>query len=393
MTRLDAIVVGCGPYGLAAAAHLRSLQGFEFAVFGDPMSFWQERMPAGMLLRSSWEASHISDPKAAFTLDRYRLLSGNHISSPIPLGRFVDYGMWFQQQVVPEIDRRKVRRVERGGSGFHVTLDDGEKVETRRVIVAAGICSFAYKPPEFENLPSSLAAHCSENPDPLRFENKEVVVVGGGQSALESAALLHENKTRVEILVRNPEVHWLGWKAKIQKLGVLSKVLYSWTDVGPAGISRLVSVPGMLTKLPRRLQDRLRLKSIRPAGANWLRSRLNGVPVTTERRVISARPVGERVRLVLDDQTDRVVDHVLLGTGYRVDITRYDFLAPEIISGIGRTGGFPQLGQGFQSSIPGLHFLGAPAAWSFGPLMNFVSGTRYTARSLTRYLARSARAS
>jgi len=39
--------------------------------------------------------------------------------------------------------------------------------------------------------------------------------------------------------------------------------------------------------------------------------------------------------------------------------------------------GFPVLNRGLESSIPGLHFLGKPAAWSFGPLLGFVSGAEF----------------
>ena len=46
--------------------------------------------------------------------------------------------------------------------------------------------------------------------------------------------------------------------------------------------------------------------------------------------------------------------------------------------------GYPLLGPGFESSLPGLHFLGATAARSFGPVSRFVSGTTYAARALTR---------
>jgi len=34
-----------------------------------------------------------------------------------------------------------------------------------------------------------------------------------------------------------------------------------------------------------------------------------------------------------------------------------------------------------------MHILGAPAAWSFGPLMQFVSGAHYASRALTRCIA------
>jgi hypothetical protein len=46
--------------------------------------------------------------------------------------------------------------------------------------------------------------------------------------------------------------------------------------------------------------------------------------------------------------------------------------------------GYPVLTAGFEASLPGLHFVGASAARSFGPLMRFVAGTGYAARALTR---------
>jgi FAD-dependent urate hydroxylase len=93
---------------------------------------------------------------------------------------------------------------------------------------------------------------------------------------------------------------------------------------------------------------------------------------------------GDRVKVRLDDGTDRVVDHILLGTGYKVDIKKYDFLAPELMKSIDTFDGFPRLGPGLESSVAGLHIVGAPAAWSFGPLMQFVSGAGYASRALSR---------
>src|SRR5207249_8499111 len=76
-----------------------------------------------------------------------------------------------------------------------------------------------------------------------------------------------------------------------------------------------------------------------------------------------------------------------LATGYRVDVALYDFLAPEVLKTVRRVDGYPLLGPGFESSLPGLHFLGAPAARSFGPVSRFVSGTPYAARALARRIA------
>lgn len=386
MTILDAVILGAGPYGLSAAAHLKTLQGFEFRAFGDPMSFWAANMPKGMLLRSSWEASNIADPQCALTLDAYRMLSGNHLSAPVSLERFVQYGMWFQKRAVPQVERKRISSIEKDSAVFRVMLEGGEEVRTRRVIVAGGIAPFARRPAEFDGLPASLVSHTSENFDLRSFRSKQVVVIGGGQSALETAALLHEAGAQVEVVTRASQIHWLGWKARLQQLGPVAKILYSWTDVGPAGISRIVSAPSVLRQFPRGVQDKLRKRSIRPAGAHWLSHRLRNTRMTFGARITSAKAAGDRVHLQLTDSTERIVDHVLLGTGYRVDVSRYTFLSKRILQDLCLMDGFPQLHGGFESSISGLHFLGATAGHSFGPLMYFVSGTRFASRTLQSHM-------
>ncbi len=122
----NAVVVGAGPYGLSAAAYLRAA-GVETRVFGEPMSFWENQMPVGMCLRSNWGASHIADPRQALTLDEYCRQNGNHVSKPIPLDRFVDYGRWYQGTAVPDLDKRQVRSIEAWIAAFRVILADGEE--------------------------------------------------------------------------------------------------------------------------------------------------------------------------------------------------------------------------------------------------------------------------
>ena len=99
----DVVVIGAGPYGLAAAAHLAEA-GASIRVFGSPMSFWMRHMPRGMLLRSPWGASHIADPRSTLTLDAFERGRGAPLSRPVPLTDFVAYGHWFRRQAVPEID-------------------------------------------------------------------------------------------------------------------------------------------------------------------------------------------------------------------------------------------------------------------------------------------------
>ena len=384
MPNCDVAIVGAGPYGLAAAAHLRTVKGLEVRVFGVPMEFWRSSMPRGMLLRSAWSASSIADPQAALTLDAYKNFSGNHLSAPVSLERFIDYGLWFQRAMVPDVCPAKISLIEQNHSGFRLALSDGKTLTACRVVVATGLSAFAFKPPQFANIPRSHASHTSEQHDLNQFAGKKVAVVGGGQSALESAALLNEVGAHVEVFVRRRNFHWLGWKEKIQKLGAFSRAFLSPKDVGPAGISWVVASPALLTKLPRRTQDALRTLSLRPAGARWLVERLKHVPITTSMSVSAAVPFGDSVKLTLSDGSVRVVDHVFLGTGYRVDVARHPFLPAEIAQRIQTCNGFPKLSAAFESAVPGLHFVGAPAAWSFGPLMYFVSGTAYAADALLR---------
>jgi thioredoxin reductase len=159
----------------------------------------------------------------------------------------------------------------------------------------------------------------------------------------------------------------------------LARVVYAPHDVGPPGLSRVAAAPGLVRRLPVRLRRRITARCVRPAAAAWLTERLDGVDVVTGRPVAAlARDGTAEVRLA-DGRVLRA-DHVLLGTGFRADVHRADALAPELAGAV-RTaaGGSPVLGRGLETSVPGLHVAGALAAYSYGPVMRFVSGTWYAA--------------
>jgi hypothetical protein len=380
-------VIGAGPYGLSSAAYLQAA-GVETRVFGEPMAFWENQMPVGMCLRSNWGASHIADPKQELTLDEYVRQKGNHISKPIPLNRFVEYGRWYQSQAVPDLDKRQVRSIDTDVRGFRVSMADGEEFTSRRVVVAGGISPFASKPAEFAAIPSALASHTSEHKDLGKFKGKRVVVIGAGQSALESAALFKELGIPVEVVARTNHLNWVGLHARLHHLGLVSKLMYSDRDVGPAGISRLVAMPHLFRRFPRVFQDRTAYRAIRPAGAGWLAPRIAEIPITLGRKVVSATVAGSQLRIRLDDGSERLVDHALLATGFRVDVSRYPFLSPSLSKQVKTVNGYPVLQRGLESSVAGLHFVGKPAAWSFGPLLGFVSGAEFASNELVRSITR-----
>jgi FAD-dependent urate hydroxylase len=378
----DIAIIGAGPHGLAAAAHLRRA-GAECRIIGEPMSFWRT-MPRGMLLRSNETATCIAEYEGPLSMDSYSADTAKSPRKPFPLQDFLDYGDWVAGRVAPDVDRRRVERVDRESDTFVLTFDTGEPLRAKRVVVAAGIADFPRRPAVGADLPPSLVSHSADHSDFSDWTSSRVLVVGGGQSALESAALLHESGAEVSVAVRAPQVHWLNGGKYQKRLGRMKPLFYAPTDVGPLGLSRIVAVPELFRRFPRSVQEPMAARAIRPAGAAWLKPRLDGVPVHLGRTVTKMRRENSHVSVDFNTGRTESYDHVLFGTGYQIDIARYEFLSRDLLLQIRRVDGYPVLGKGMESSVPGVHFLGATAAYSWGPIMRFVAGGWFGAESLTQ---------
>jgi len=345
-------------------------------------------MPAGMFLRSNWTATKIASPNDDLTLEAFQAEEKRSFGTPVPIEQFIQYGLWFQRRAIPDLDHRRIAQLERGTKGFRITVQDGEVFDSRRVVIAAGIGPFTRWPPEFKSLPSAFVTHTSEHSEFASFCGKQVLVVGSGQSSLESAALLHECGAQVQVIGRSRQIHWLqGWASTTlhHRMGKsVRKLLYAPTDVGPAGISQLLARPHLLKCVPRGIQNKLRRRATRPAAARWLVDRLRDVPISLGCTVVSAAPIQDRARVSLSDGREITAEHIILGTGFHIDISKYDFLNADLMERIKRVNGFPMLNKDLETSIPGLHIVGAPAAYCFGPLLQFVSGTHFASRTLLR---------
>jgi hypothetical protein len=388
---LEVAIVGAGPYGLSAAVHLQRA-GIRAQVFGPPMAFWKT-MPTGMKLRSAWSASSIAETTGPLSIGAYREELGDAFGPPVPLRRFVAYGEWFQRRAVPGLDPRMVARLGHGpGASFALTLEDGERVTARRVVVACGIAPFAHVPDRFARLPRALVSHTGEHHDPTEFAGRRVAVLGSGQSAFESAVLMHERGADVEVIARRESVVWLRSFSPKLLLGPLGDLVYAPTDVGPLWYSRLIATPDLFRRLPAERQAAIAYRAIRPACSYFVKVRLDDVRLTLGTEVEQALPAARGLRLELSDGTTRHVDHLLLGTGYRVDVDRYGFWDADLLARVARRQGHPVLKRGLETSVPRLHVLGAPAALSFGPTMRFVSGSWYAGRAVARAAASRRRA-
>ncbi|MFE7214150.1 FAD-dependent oxidoreductase [Streptomyces sp. NPDC001698] len=378
------VVIGAGPYGLSTAAHLKA-RGLHVRVFGSPMASWAENMPAGMLLKSPPSASVLSAPKQGFTLDDYCRQTGETRLTghdPVPVEVFVRYGRWFAEQWVPAVEDVRVLGVDRQVDGFHLKLASGEELRAAAVVVASGLDGFAYVPEPLSGLvPEGLVSHSSQHADLGKFAGRDVVVVGAGQSAQESTALLHEAGARVQLVARKdklvfgagptPPPHW-------QPDTPLGR---SW------GLYAFVHQAAAFRFLPKATRLRLVRRVLGPFGSWWLKPRLDGVvPVHLGQHVIAAQRDGDGVTLTTRDGDGRTrtieTAHVLAATGYRVHLDALDFVAPEARCELARTGGFPALDAGLQSSVPGLYFTGIQAAATFGPLLRFTCGTKFAAPRL-----------
>jgi cation diffusion facilitator CzcD-associated flavoprotein CzcO len=391
---VDVAVVGAGPYGLALAAHLRTA-GVDYRHFGIPMRLWQAAMPKGMFLKSQGFASNICDPDGTHTLEAFCKATSHPYASyglPVSLENFVNYGQWFQAERGLVIEETTITDITPRGGGFELTVGGVERVVARKVVVAIGVEHFGYVPEPLSGLPAELCTHSSVHQDLATFNGQEVIVVGAGQSALETAALLQENGASVQVLVRKSAVAWNGEPLAPDR-PLLQRLREPESGLGSGWATWFYSNhPDLFRRLPSKTRVYRARTALGPAGANWLRPRVEGqIPVLLGHAVTSATAQDGRVRLGVtrSGQSGRELeaDHVIAATGYRTDLSRLQFLPETLRSRLQTLNGSPVVSGEYQSSVPGLYFIGPAVAPTMGPVMRFVFGTWHAAPVVARKLA------
>jgi thioredoxin reductase len=392
--RPQVVIVGAGPYGLSIAAHLKA-SGARFRIFGSPMGTWREQMPRGMYLKSDGFASSLSDPQSSFTLKKYCEQEGigyDDTRVPVSLETFTAYGLEFQRRFVPELEEKQVREIARDLQGFLIRLEDGETLRSQLVILAVGVTHFPNTPPELCHLPPRLLSHSSAHHDLAGFSGHKVTVLGAGASALDLGALLHEVGAEVTLIARRHQLRFHDAPGDKPR-PLWHRLRHPQTGIGPGLRSHFYTNAPLLF---RRLPGNLRLKIVRThlgPSAGWpMKERFQGkVRLLLGCSIESAEAQGNCVHITLrtaDGTTKQhTTEHIVAATGYKADLNKLKFLSQEIRSQVRTLDNSPVLSSRFESSVPGLYFVGLAAANMFGPMLRFAYGSDFTARHLSKHIA------
>lgn len=394
---VEVAIVGAGPYGLSLATHLKAHQ-IPYRIFGHVMELWRTHMPEGMWLKSDGWASNLYDPDGQMTLARFCADRNIRYGQgyPVRLDTFCAYGLDFQRRLVPDLTEAQVTDIKCDGQLFALTLDNGQAIVARRVVVAVGVQPFAYIPETLARLPRELCSHSSDHHKLDGFKGRDVVVVGAGASAIDLAGLLHAVGARVRLATRSPALKFSAYPAPGQSRALWEQIKHPDSGLGPGWRSRFYcDAPDAFHFFPSELRRTIVRKALGPAASGVMKDMVLGkVEVIAGHALIDSEACGHQVRLRLrspDGATrDIAADHVIAGTGYRVDLRRLSFLSPDLRSRLDAIADSPVLALDMQSSVPGMYFMGPAAANSFGPLMRFAFGAKFTARRVSRAIARSA---
>lgn len=369
---VNLLIVGAGPFGLSMAAYAK-YKNLDHLVVGNPMSFWRENMPKGMFLRSG-RAWHLC-PQGIYSIDKFlesKQLKPENIE-PLSLDLYLDYAEWFQEQIKVQIQESLVRRLDHSDHQFRATLDDGHTITASNVLLAIGFRYFKNVPTELaESIPPKRLSHTCDLVNFDSLKGKRCLIIGGRQSAYEWASLLNENGTATIHLSHRHEMPQFTES--------------DWGWVSPM-MDTMTKNPEWFRNLPKRKREEIqrrfwaegRLK-LEP----WLWPRINkeNIKIWPSSRVVACKelPTGA-LEVKLDIGERLTVDHIILATGYKVNMENVPFLAAgNILSKLKTEEGSPVLDENFQSNIPGLFITSMAATRDFGNFFAFTVSAVASAR-------------
>ncbi len=372
----ETLIVGAGPYGLSLAAQLRAT-GTPFRIFGKAMQTWVTGMPEGMRLHSSRRLSNLCAGSRPFTLADFAgdaKCPATGEEQRLRRSEFIAYGQEFARRLVPDLEDEHVKSIDRRNDCFQITTAGGERFRATRVVIATGMTHQEHMPAELTHLPATRVTHTSQHATYAPFAGRSVIVLGGGASALDAAVLLHEAGAFVTLLAREKRL----------KLGT---ALQEADDDG--GCRRLFTNPRVYRGLPLPVRRLVRARRPPANGEMAPHGQAGGFDRMLGSVMHAAEPADggcDRIRLTVSDAQGRahqlLTSHLIAATGYRFNKDRLGMLSQSLREQI-RTNaeGAPWLNGSFESTVPGLFFVGGLAAPTFGPRLQSLAGIPFaTAR-------------
>lgn len=361
------VIIGSGPYGLAVAAYAKHL-GLDFTLLGPPMGFWRNNMPRGLYLRSPTDW-HI-DSVGGRSFEDFLVSKGIKPEDAFPIAAelFLEYSDWFRVENGLQADPRLVKVLNRRESLFEVELKTGDSILSQNVVATLGMSYFKHIPQELaDTIPADRLSHACDTIDFEFLRDKDVLIVGGRMTAFEWAVLMAEQADAQAYIVHRHETppfvdsdfSWIG--PEVQNTTYLRGWFRNLPEAQQQAIDNRVYLEGRLKMEP------------------WLKPRLDagGARIWSNTAARSCSPASNgRIQVQLDNGTSLTVDHVMLATGYELDLSRVPYLAHgNILGQLQIVEDSPVLDEDFQSNIPGLYFTGLAATRDFGPYFGFVVGS------------------
>jgi hypothetical protein len=207
---------------------------------------------------------------------------------------------------------------------------------------------------------------------------------------MDLAADLRRSGAKVKVVTRRPTVRF---QTPLGDRSLLDKIRAPMTVVGPGWKSVLCTeAPLLFHHMPDRFRTAVVRRYLGPAPGWVAREHVEGhVPIHCGMTLLAARERQGGIELTLRGSDQRIstmaADHVIAATGFKVDVDRIGFLDSRLRAAIQRVDGSPRLSRQFESSVPGLYFVGLASANSFGPFVRFAAGAGFAARRLSRHLA------
>jgi thioredoxin reductase (NADPH) len=217
----NVVIIGSGPAGWAAAIYTARANLKPLVIEGDPTSEknrQQGTIPLGQLALTTevenypgWPSGHtreflktaLGEENQPYWVSANKPQPNHGINGP----ELMELMRQQARNFGTRIESKDVVKVDLANRPITLTTQDGLQVRTKTIIVATGArANYLGLASEdaYKNRGVSACAVC-DGALP-RFRNKAIIVVGGGDSAVEEAAYLAKFGSKVHLLVRRHEL-------------------------------------------------------------------------------------------------------------------------------------------------------------------------------------------